>query len=488
MLQWEAPSLIAVLQKFEAKGKEDRISTTSPILVRGFERQPARSQSRRCNIVSIGRYPGGGTPALESYRPWWWRSSSSSTIAPLSAEFPMSSLLWNVKDCNIPGQTGTRRIQDILCSGGRWLPGMCCQEDLTQMPAETLEDKVHGVMYGLPAVAGAGGHVDYVLGRHRALLENHTGFNTTCLLPPIMQTTYQPTSFSSLAMEIRSDIWTRLPRQSKACILSVCQEWKVQALGTPYLWTELVFGETSTPNDLLIARRWIADSQKLQLTVTISQRPSATGSEQLTLPSIFEALSPVAERIKSLDISGPDSNANAVQSFMMQGTFPVLGSLAVMLQTHWLRTIRDGPTALSTLVHRPDVFYTLQLPVLSSLHLANIPAFWPASPASGTRLTEVVLGPQIREFCPTFPELHNVLRSTITLTHLGFYREIPGLDINHFRAPSKLLIPATFRPPLGLGQIGLRGLRIQEQVFVKQVAGSKKKCSTYLGGSSARIT
>ncbi|KAJ7465962.1 hypothetical protein FB451DRAFT_1486170 [Mycena latifolia] len=254
-----------------------------------------------------------------------------------------------------------------------------------------------------------------------------------------MQTTYQPTSFSSLAIEIRSDIWTRLPRQSKACILSVCQEWKVQAMGTPYLWTDLVFGETSTPNDLLIARRWIADSKKLQLTVTISQRPSATGSEQLTLPLIFEALSPVAERIKSLDITGPDSNANAVQSFMMQGAFPVLRSLAVMLQTHWLRTIRDGPTALSTLVHRPNVFYTLQLPVLSSLHLANIPAFWPASAESGTRLTEVVLGPQIREFCPTFPELHNVLRSTITLTHLGFYREIPGLDDSD--APNEIALP-----------------------------------------------
>ncbi|KAJ7681121.1 hypothetical protein B0H17DRAFT_1206060 [Mycena rosella] len=210
----------------------------------------------------------------------------------------------------------------------------------------------------------------------------------------------------SLAPEIITEIWVNLTRQSKSRVLAVSRAWQAQARAIPYMWTEFEFGPGSIPNDLLIANRWLGDSGALTIAVTIRRPPSGM--------------------LKHLHISACESNVDIIQTFIASVGFSTsLKSLVVILEGHWLRTVRNLPTPSAILTNHPSPFYHLNLPSLVSLHMSNIPPFWPTAPATGISLTEVVLGLQIDRLVPSLRELKDALESAPVLVRLGFFQELP---------------------------------------------------------------
>ncbi|KAJ7688266.1 hypothetical protein B0H17DRAFT_1203062 [Mycena rosella] len=231
----------------------------------------------------------------------------------------------------------------------------------------------------------------------------------------------------SLAPEIITEIWVNLTRQSKSRVLAVSRAWQAQARAIPYMWTEFEFGPGSIPNDLLIANRWLGDSGALTIAVTIRRPPSGNVTGGLSVASILEEfVQPISYRLKHLHISACELNVDIIQTFIASVGFSTsLKSLVVILEGHWLRTVRNLPTPSAILTNHPSPFYHLNLPSLVSLHMSNIPPFWPTAPATGISLTEVVLGLQIDRLVPSLRELKDALESAPVLVRLGFFQELP---------------------------------------------------------------
>ncbi|KAJ7645736.1 hypothetical protein B0H17DRAFT_1215973 [Mycena rosella] len=207
----------------------------------------------------------------------------------------------------------------------------------------------------------------------------------------------------SLAPEIITEIWVNLMRQSKSRVLAVSRAWQAQARAIPHMWTEFEFGPGSIPNDLLIANRWLGDSGALTIAVTIRRPPSGD--------------------VKTPPYSACESNVDIIQTFIASVGFSTsLKSLVVILEGHWLRTVRNLPTPSAILTNHPSPFYHLNLPSLVFLHMSNIPPFWPTAPATGISLTEVVLGLQIDGLVPSLRELKDALESAPVLVRLAFHR------------------------------------------------------------------
>ncbi|KAJ7687300.1 hypothetical protein B0H17DRAFT_1136422 [Mycena rosella] len=242
-----------------------------------------------------------------------------------------------------------------------------------------------------------------------------------------MPSTISRVPLLSLALEIITEIWVNLTCQSKSRVLTVSRAWQAQARVIPYMWTEFEFGPGSTLNDLLIANGWLGDSNALIIAVTIRCPLSGDVTGGLFVASILEEfVQPISYRLKHLHISACESNVDIIQTFIaLVGFSTPLKSLVVILEGHWLRTVRNLPTPSAILTNHPSPFYHLNLPSLVSLHMSNIPPFWPTTPATGISLTEVVLGLQIDGLVPSLRELKDALGSAPVLMWLGFFQELP---------------------------------------------------------------
>ncbi|KAJ7216407.1 hypothetical protein GGX14DRAFT_391236 [Mycena pura] len=241
----------------------------------------------------------------------------------------------------------------------------------------------------------------------------------------------QRTSFESLATEIQTEIWADLPRQTKSSILQVCKAWKERAMGIPYLWTDFSFGPGLMHEDLAVARRWLGYSVNAKISASIDS--PLLHEVSLNLLSILELLAPESPRLHSLSITLPDSHAHTVHSFLVARPLPALSSLSVMLEHTWLSVItHDNRQSLV------QPFQLLLSPMLTSLHLANVPIMWPASAMS---LTEVVLGTQNADVVPSFFELKQALEALPALARLGFYREPPNLQRSDLAGDQTITLP-----------------------------------------------
>ncbi|KAJ7110201.1 hypothetical protein C8R43DRAFT_1160357 [Mycena crocata] len=251
-----------------------------------------------------------------------------------------------------------------------------------------------------------------------------------------------PVSFNSLAVEIITEIWTSLPRKSKSDILSVSRAWNTHARSIPYMWTDILFGEGSSMNDLTVAHKWLVHSGNLNLTVIILRPAGEKVSNGLIVDAILEVLAPARDRLQHLQIHAADTDVNFVQTFMMTGTFSALKFVDITLHRHWLSIIRDEPIPASTLAVHPVVFHALNFPRLSAMRLSHIPPFWPSLLPTCDHLTQIVLGPHVEGFEPSLTELKHALESATSLTHLGFYRAMPLIDESALAANFSMILSA----------------------------------------------
>ncbi|KAJ7176821.1 hypothetical protein C8R46DRAFT_1346768 [Mycena filopes] len=232
------------------------------------------------------------------------------------------------------------------------------------------------------------------------------------------------TTFSSLAVETIEEVWSYLPRCSKSHLLQISRAWSQTAQGTAGLWTDLVFGETSTHNDLAIAHRWLSrsSSSALPLSLTVlrdgAQAEESRDPSTVSLAAILLAMTPLSPRIRTIHITGPDANIPILHAFLLPHSFPRLQSLVVNLSRYW--GSQAQPSSPSTQL----VFHAVQLPVLQQLHVTNLPCPWSTSSAL---LTEFVMGPQQLVSRPVFMDMKQALESAPLLSRLGFNADMPGL-------------------------------------------------------------
>ncbi|KAJ7474223.1 hypothetical protein FB451DRAFT_1466875 [Mycena latifolia] len=231
---------------------------------------------------------------------------------------------------------------------------------------------------------------------------------------------------STLAVELLTEIWGKLPRASLAQILQVSKGWRNMAEGIPCLWVNLDFGPRYTEADLATAQRWSKRAKPLKLVVTITM--DATCPPGHLFP-IFHAIQPLSARIRHLSLHAPDHTAPAVHNLLASHLFHGLEYLSILLQCESI-FIQYGRLPS----HESAAFNRLSLPNLITLHCANFPFIFPVS--SPANLTELVMGPYVSDSMVAWKQLAPILESAPSLSRLGFRGIMPSLP------PPTALLPS----------------------------------------------